>query len=75
MVIRDSTELVIGALSQKIRHPGSVDMVEALAANKAIVLAKKLLSSTYGGGGGFSTCHPSYNCYSAFEDYVWSCCC
>ena len=42
MVIRDSTKLVIGALSQKIRHPRSVDMVEALVASKAIVLAKKL---------------------------------
>ncbi|XP_030969853.1 uncharacterized protein LOC115990136 [Quercus lobata] len=42
VVIRDSTGLVIGALSQKIRHPGSVDMVEALAASRAIVFSKEL---------------------------------
>ncbi|XP_050289788.1 uncharacterized protein LOC126727934 [Quercus robur] len=42
VVIRDSTGLVIGALSQKIRHPGSMDMVEALAASRAIVFDKEL---------------------------------
>ena len=42
VVIRDSTGLTIGALSQKIRHPGSMDMVEALAARKAVVFAKEL---------------------------------
>nr|XP_023873270.1 uncharacterized protein LOC111985845 [Quercus suber] len=42
VVIRDSVGLVIGALSQKIRYPGSVDMVEALAACRAIVFAKEL---------------------------------
>ena len=42
VIIRDSTGLVIGALSQKIRLPGSVDMVEALATSRAIVFAKEL---------------------------------
>ena len=42
VVIKDLAGLVIGALSQKIRHPGSMDMVEALAANRAIVFAKEL---------------------------------
>ena len=42
VVIRDSTGLIIGALSQKIRYPGSVDMVEALAASRAVVFAKEL---------------------------------
>lgn len=54
MVIKDSAGLIIGALSQKIRHPGSMDMVEALAVNRAVVFAKELclaLSSIHGGGG------------------------
>ena len=42
VVIRDSAGLIIGALSQKIRYPGSVDMVEALAASRAVVFAKEL---------------------------------
>jgi len=39
LVIRDSRGLIIGALSQRIRLPGSVDMVEALAARRAVVFA------------------------------------
>ena len=42
VVIRDSAGLVIGALSQKIRHPGSVDMVEALATQRVVVFAQEL---------------------------------
>ena len=42
VVIRDSAGLIIGALSQKIRYPGFVDMVEALAASWAVVFAKEL---------------------------------
>ena len=42
VVIRDSAGLIIGALSQKIRYPGLVDMVEALAASRAVVFAKEL---------------------------------
>ena len=42
VVIRDSASLIIGALSQKIRHPSSMDVVEALAASRAIVFAKEL---------------------------------
>ena len=41
VVIRDSMGLIIGVLSQKIRHLGSVDMVEALAASRAIVFANE----------------------------------
>ena len=42
MVIRDSDGLIIAALSQKVRLPGSVDMVEALAASRAINFLKEL---------------------------------
>ena len=42
VVIRDSARLFIGALSQKIRHLGSMDMVEALAAQRAAVFAQEL---------------------------------
>ncbi|XP_023898548.1 uncharacterized protein LOC112010439 [Quercus suber] len=42
VVIRDSVGLIIGALSQKIRYQGFVDMVEALAACRAVVFAKEL---------------------------------
>ena len=42
VVIRDSAGLVIGALSRKIRYPGSVDTVEALAARRAVVFAQEL---------------------------------
>ncbi|KAL0005365.1 hypothetical protein SO802_012926 [Lithocarpus litseifolius] len=42
VVIRDSAGLVIGALSQKIRLPSSVVMVEALAARRAVMFAKEI---------------------------------
>ena len=42
VVIRDSDGLIIAALSQKVRLPGSVDMVEALAASRAINFLKEL---------------------------------
>nr|POE63780.1 hypothetical protein CFP56_26606 [Quercus suber] len=42
VVIRDSVGLLIGALSQKIWYQGSMDMVEALAASRAIIFAKEL---------------------------------
>ena len=42
VVIRDSAGLIIGVLSQKIRYPGSMDMVEALAASWAVFFAKEL---------------------------------
>ena len=42
MVIRDSVGMVIGALSQKIRFPSSVDMVEALASRRAVVFPQEL---------------------------------
>lgn len=42
VVIKDSAGLIIGTLSQKIRHLGFVDMVEVLAASRAIVFAKEL---------------------------------
>jgi len=42
VVIRDSAGLIIGALNQKIRHSGSMDMVEALAASRAIVFVKEV---------------------------------
>ncbi|KAL0001329.1 hypothetical protein SO802_015110 [Lithocarpus litseifolius] len=42
VVIRDSAGLVIGALSQKIRLPSSVVMVEDLAARRAVMFAKEI---------------------------------
>ncbi|KAK9983282.1 hypothetical protein SO802_032807 [Lithocarpus litseifolius] len=42
VVIRDSAGLVIGALSQKIRLPSSVVMVEALAARRAVMFAREI---------------------------------
>ena len=42
VVIRDSAGLVIGALSQKIRYPSSMDMVEALASSRVVVFANEL---------------------------------
>ena len=41
MVIRDSTRLIIGAISQKNRLPSSMVMVEALAASRAISFARE----------------------------------
>ena len=42
VVIRDWEGQVIAALSEKVRHPGSVDLVEALAMRRAISFAKEL---------------------------------
>ena len=42
VVVRDSTGLVIAALSQRVRLPGSVDVVEALAACRAMHFAREL---------------------------------
>ena len=42
VVIRDWEGQIIAALSQKVRFPGSVDLVEALAACRAISFAKEL---------------------------------
>ena len=42
VVIRDWEGQVIAALSEKVRHPGSVDLVEALATRQAISFAKEL---------------------------------
>ena len=42
VVIRDWEGQVIAALSEKVRHPGSVDLVEALATRRAISFAKEL---------------------------------
>ena len=39
MVVKDSAGLVIAALSQRGRLPGSVDVVEALAACRAMRFA------------------------------------
>ena len=42
VVVRDSAGLVMAALSQKVRLPGSADVVEALAARRAICFAQEL---------------------------------
>ena len=42
MVVRDSARLIIAALTQRVRLPGLVDVVEALAAHMAICFAKEL---------------------------------
>ena len=42
VVVRDSAGLVIAALSQRVRLPGSVDVVEALAACRAMHFAREL---------------------------------
>ena len=42
VVVRDSAGLVIAALSQRVRLPGSVDVVEALAACRAMRFAQEL---------------------------------
>ncbi|KAL0001451.1 hypothetical protein SO802_015232 [Lithocarpus litseifolius] len=42
VVIRDSVGLVISALSQKIRLPSSVVMVEALTTRRAVMFAKEI---------------------------------
>jgi ribonuclease HI len=42
VVIRDNAGMVIATLSQKIRGPHTVEMVEALAARRAIVFAKEV---------------------------------
>ena len=40
--MRDSAGLVMAALSQKVRLPSSADVVEALAARRAICFAQEL---------------------------------
>ena len=42
VVIRDWEGKIIAALSQKVRYPGSVDLVEALATSRAVSFAKEL---------------------------------
>ncbi|XP_050254643.1 uncharacterized protein LOC126700507 [Quercus robur] len=42
VVVRDSVGLVMAALSQRVRHPGSADVAEALAARRAICFAQEL---------------------------------
>ncbi|KAK7859521.1 hypothetical protein CFP56_005977 [Quercus suber] len=42
VVIRDSSGLIIAALSQKIRLPSSVDMVEVLVARRALSFAQEI---------------------------------
>ena len=41
VVVRDSMGNIIAALNQKIRSPHSVEMVEALACNRALVFAQE----------------------------------
>ena len=43
VVIRDSSGNVMGALSQKITKPHSVEHAEALAVRRAVILAKELM--------------------------------
>ena len=45
VVVRDSTGNIIAALSQKVRCPHSVEMVKALACNRALVFAQELCLS------------------------------
>ena len=42
VVVRDSAGLVMAALSQRVRLPGSPDVVEALVARRAICFAQEL---------------------------------
>lgn len=42
VVLRDSSRRVITALSQRIDHTSSVELAKALAARRAVVLARKL---------------------------------
>ena len=42
VVVRDSAGLVIAALSQRVRLPGNADVVEALAACRAMRFAQEL---------------------------------
>ncbi|XP_075658691.1 uncharacterized protein LOC142628489 [Castanea sativa] len=42
MIIRDQAGLVLAALSQKIPLPTSVEIVEVIAARRALVFAKEL---------------------------------
>ena len=42
VVVRDSVGLVMAALSQRVRLPGSANVVEALAARRAICFAQEL---------------------------------
>ena len=44
VVIRDSSGNVMGALSQKITKPHSVEHAEALAVRRAVILVKELMS-------------------------------
>ncbi|KAK7838853.1 hypothetical protein CFP56_019023 [Quercus suber] len=39
---RDSSGVIIGALSQKILHPHSMELAEALAAHRAVIFAQEL---------------------------------
>ena len=39
VIIRDSNGLIIASLAQKIPYPGSVELVEALAARRAVTFA------------------------------------
>ena len=42
VVVRDEEGMVIAALSQNIKLPSSVDLVEALAAQRAILFAQEI---------------------------------
>ena len=61
VVVRDLVGLVIAALSQRVRLPGSVDVVEALAARRAICFAKELSLHHLVIEGGFSLSYSSHS--------------
>ena len=74
VVIRDAYGNVIAALSQKIPLPHSVDLVEALAASRAVSFARELRISKVEFEGDSKRVVTAINNQAPSKTYVWSCC-
>ena len=72
VVVKDSAGLIIGALSQKIKFPGSVVMVEALAARRAVLFAKEISVFRVVVEGGFSAGNQGCQFRKAVQDSIWA---
>uniref|UniRef100_A0A7N2QZ17 RNase H type-1 domain-containing protein n=1 Tax=Quercus lobata TaxID=97700 RepID=A0A7N2QZ17_QUELO len=72
VVVKDLAGLIIGALSQKIRFPGSMVMVEALAACRAVLFAKEISVFRVVVEGGFSASNQGCQFRKAVQDSIWA---
>ena len=72
VVVKDSAGLIIGAFNQKIRFPGSMVMVEALAARRAVLFAKEISVFRVVVEGGFFVSNQGCQFRKAVQDSIWA---